>query len=149
MAGLGLKRRPDDAKESATRLLFEQTQVRQRTLPIQEEQVGFALEIVTSRDELRHLSELRSEVRACSRSTRPGATLGPGLGGTSPTLINQGLIEKIPGWKLYTLSEKGVRAARLFTAEGAPPAWIDPLVPLRNQVREREKKPIDNRDSAV
>ncbi len=80
-------------------------------------------------------------------STRHDATFGPGLGGGNPKLLEAGLIEKIPGWKLHTLSEKGMRAARLFTAEGTPPRWIEPLLPLRNQLRESKLKPIDNRDS--
>lgn len=87
----------------------------------------------------RHGSDLLS-------STRPGASFGPGLGGGSPKLIRSGLLEKIPGWKLYTLSEKGMRVARLFTAEGTPPSWVEPLLPLRKQVRDRETKPVDNRD---
>lgn len=79
-------------------------------------------------------------------STRPGAAFGPGLSAGSPKLVRSGLVEKIPGWKLYSLSEKGMRAARLFTAEGTAPTWIEPLLPLRKRVREEWSKPIDNRD---
>ena len=95
------------------------------------------------------LSTLWSFTSDLLRSARGGATLGPGLSAGSPKLISLGLIEKIPGWKLYTLSEKGMRVGRLFTAEGTPPTWIEPLMPQRNQVRDRETRPIDNRDSDV
>lgn len=80
-------------------------------------------------------------------STQPNAAFGPGLGSDRPELMASGLIEKIRGWKLYTLTEKGMRAARVFTADGPPPVWVQPLMPLRNGLANRGPNAIDNRDS--
>jgi hypothetical protein len=60
--------------------------------------------------------------------------IGPGLTGSdSEEGVRQGLVERIPGWTLYTLTPKGRRVGRLFTAIGEPPKGIDDLLPMRQR----------------
>jgi hypothetical protein len=63
--------------------------------------------------------------------------VGPGLTGSdSEEGVKQGLVEKIPGWSVYTLTPEGRRVGRVFTAIGEPPEGIDDLLAMRDDVDE-------------
>lgn len=70
------------------------------------------------------------------RSTKPTAALGPGLL-PHRALADRGLLEKVKGWKLSTLSPKGMRIARLFTATGEAPAHAEHLKHFRAEAETK------------
>lgn len=58
--------------------------------------------------------------------TRPRSFAGPGLPTIEESLVEQGIAEKLPGWKLFVLTPKGRRLGRLFTPKGdLPPVFGD------------------------
>lgn len=67
------------------------------------------------------------------RFTGDSSSYGPGVH-YDEALDEAGLLEKVKGWKLYTLSAKGRKVGRLFTADGEPPSHIAPLIQIRNRV---------------
>lgn len=98
------------------------------------EEVGWIRSIIDGLDD-RTLMDMRRLARDLKSTTSPNTTLGPGLSlEQSNALVQQGLAEKVPGWKLYTLSEKGRRVGRLFTAEGPPPDGLEELAELRDRI---------------
>lgn len=70
-------------------------------------------------------------VNDLSRSVAPGMALGPGLPGSGPGDVEAGkagIIEKIPGWRLYSLTDKGVLVARAFITGPTNPEQHTALV---------------------
>lgn len=83
--------------------------------------------------------------------TRPASLIGPGVMTRAAELEERGLSRKVPGWKLYTLTEKGRRLGRVLTARGEPPKnAIAELLELRDGIRniadDEERRAVDNRD---
>jgi hypothetical protein len=82
----------------------------------------------------------------------PSTSIGPGAGGDPDSkLAKSGLIKKIPGWKLYTLTPEGRRIGRFLSAtEPPPPNTPEELVDLQRRIAQRaEEKSLrmtDNRD---
>lgn len=74
-------------------------------------------------------------------STKPGAPWAPGLSVLSEALLREGLIEKVPGWTLYTLTREGRDLARAFTATGNTPEWAQQLVELRKKAPRLSPRP--------
>ena len=67
-------------------------------------------------------------------TTKPGASLGPGLTiGELHRVERDGLIEKLPGWKLYTLSPAGRKIGRIITAGLQVPDDAPDLEELRTR----------------
>lgn len=79
------------------------------------------------------------------RSTRSGASLGPGLpaGAKFP---DPSITEKVRGWKLQTLSPRGRQIGRVFTAQTDAPPWAAQLLAIRNEVEQRADRARDWRD---
>lgn len=96
----------------------------------------------------RNLYSLANDLRS---TTQPGSSVGPGLTMFNiEDLIERGLVEKIPGWKLYTLTDKGRRVGRIFTAQSEPPPALRPLRELRDRVisdaQESMARALSNRE---
>ncbi|MCM3614380.1 hypothetical protein M3672_07990 [Microbacterium enclense] len=99
-------------------------------------------------DELGSLEEmlqdgLFSYARDLVRTTKTGSKFGPGLHPVTK-MRELGLTEKVKGWKLDTLSSKGMRLARAFVAVGEPPPHASALVPYR--IAAIRRADTDNRD---
>jgi hypothetical protein len=113
------------------------------TWPTDEERTK-AYETLRQMDE----PEVEGLVRLAADSfefTKPDRGYGPGLpvGTETKKLMERGLAEKIPGWKLAILTPAGRRLARLFTAQGSPPPGTPPeLLQLRERYADLAKQTV-------
>lgn len=86
-----------------------------------------------------------------ARCTRPGSPIGPGAHSLSKELRDEGLVRKIPGWKLDILTEEGRRIGRVLSAYGPPPKnapteLIELVERIRSIDEEQTRAMLDNRD---
>lgn len=72
-------------------------------------------------------------------------SIGPGVDIANPSiaaLVEEGLAEKIPGWKLATASARGRDVGRVFTAPGPPPPGTPaPIVAARERFLPQRQDP--------
>lgn len=76
--------------------------------------------------------------------TEVNSVLGPGSGYSTGQLLDEQLIEKIPGWKLFTLTSKGRFAGRLFTAGISPGVDAPVLTQIRQSYVDRRRTMEEN-----
>jgi hypothetical protein len=77
------------------------------------------------------------------RTSQPGAPFGPGLMEPEQLVVDRGLAEKIPGWKLYTLTPSGRLVGRIFTADPPIPSAFSHLAERREKVIRAHKEALD------
>lgn len=100
-------------------------------------------------EDLATMMRLATDLVNC---TDGAGSIGPGIrSGLDPKLQEKGLVEKVPGFKLGTLSPLGREVGRLFTAAEPPPASFAKYVPLRRKAELHEAQldaRLSNRDDA-
>lgn len=114
--------------------------------PLSHDEVSMVEDIFQDLKPADHLRLARIS-RDVLQFTRPNSVFGPGVSYVSDALLEKGFVEKIPGWKLYTLTQKGRAPARLFSAGLTSGGDSPVLLKIRNAEEERRRNEEANRSN--